>query len=133
MSGVNIMSPRSFIGMTLSLASVLLLVGCENSDYIQEEVSSPTYYQELSGKEAYDLVCASCHETGVNGAPRTGHKDDWLIRSWLSESVIYEHAKDGFLEMPAKGGESELDDVTIEKAAEYMLSITFPKAPTSGK
>ena len=81
---------------------------------------------ELSGKEAYDRVCAGCHEEGINGAPKTGDRDAWAGRSWLWEAVLFEHAKEGFEEMPPKGGAESLDDATIEKAAEYMLSKTFP-------
>jgi cytochrome c oxidase cbb3-type subunit 3 len=106
----------------------MLVTGCDDFDSTQE---SQVNYQELSGKQAYELVCASCHDEGIDGAPRTYHKDDWLERSWLWEAVIFEHAKEGFLEMPAKGGEMAMDDTTVEKAAEYMLSITFPQIPPS--
>jgi cytochrome c5 len=40
--------------------------------------------------------------------------------------VLFEHAKQGYMTMPAKGGEQGLDDAMVEKAAEYMLTKTFP-------
>lgn len=79
-----------------------------------------------AGKQAYDQACAQCHEEGLDGAPRTGDREAWAGRSWLWEAVLFEHAKDGYMTMPAKGGAEGLDDATVEMAAEYMLSKTFP-------
>ena len=84
---------------------------------------------EIPGSEAYKLVCAACHETGKNGAPRMGDADAWSGRSSHWEAVLFEHAKSGFMEMPAKGGKIELSDRSVVAAAEYMLSITFPDRP----
>lgn len=81
----------------------------------------------LSGAQAYQQVCADCHEEGLNGAPQTGNREDWEGRSQLWQSVLFEHAQDGYLKMPARGGESSLDDLEVTKAAEYMLSITYPE------
>jgi len=83
----------------------------------------------LSGQQAYEQACASCHDEGTDGAPRTGDSDAWVGRSMLWEAVLFEHAKKGYLDMPAKGGDKTLDGPTVERAAEYMLSITFPEAP----
>jgi cytochrome c5 len=81
---------------------------------------------QIAGKEAYDQACARCHEEGLDGAPRTGDRDAWVGRSWLWEAVLFEHANAGYMAMPAKGGEEGLDDAEVEKAAEYMLTKTFP-------
>ena len=85
----------------------------------------------LTGKDAYDRTCAGCHEEGVNGAPRTGDRDAWTNRSWLWEAVLFEHAKYGYMEMPARGGDVTLSDAEVERAAEYMLSKTFPDVQRS--
>jgi len=78
----------------------------------------------FSGRDAYQLACAECHEEGLNGAPRTGDSEAWAGRSWLWEAVLFEHAKKGYNKMPAKGGYDTLSDDIVEKAAEYMLSQT---------
>jgi cytochrome c5 len=114
---------------------VLILAGCgETGDEAAPATTStpPVPTDDtvaLTGKQAYDQVCASCHDEGVDGAPRTGDRDAWTGRSWLWEAVLFEHAKDGYLEMPARGGDESLDDATVEMAAEYMLTKTFPDAP----
>jgi cytochrome c5 len=92
-------------------------------------VDAATTELEIPGVEAYQLVCASCHETGLNGAPMTGDTDAWSGRSSHWEAVLFEHAKGGYMDMPAKGGKTELSDRSVVAAAEYMLSITYPDRP----
>jgi cytochrome c5 len=41
-------------------------------------------------------------------------------------AVLEEHAKDGYLAMPARGGEPGLCDLDVSAAAEYMLTLTHP-------
>ena len=81
---------------------------------------------EMSGVEAYETVCARCHETGLDGAPATGDADAWSGRSTQWEAVLFEHAKNGYLNMPAKGGKPDLSDRAVVAAADYMLSLTYP-------
>lgn len=119
----------------LPLVALFAIAGCGTGDdraapapqrsAEPPEVDSSAF---LSGAAAYDQACARCHEDGVDGAPRTGEPQDWADRSPLWEAVLFEHARSGWLDMPAKGGVEALDDPTVTRAAEYMLSITFPDA-----
>lgn len=84
---------------------------------------------EMSGLDAYNMVCGRCHETGVDGAPVTGNPAEWENRSHLWQAVLMEHANAGYLEMPAKGGDDALSNWTINAATQYMLEITFPNRP----
>ena len=79
------------------------------------------------GKRAYERVCASCHETGVEGAPIVGQPKDWNKRSDLWEAVLVEHAQKGFIKMPAMGGAEHTTDYDVSAAAEYMLTQTHPE------
>lgn len=81
------------------------------------------------GKETYAWACAACHESGEHGAPKKGDRDAWAGRSTLWSAVLLEHAKQGYLEMPAKGGHPYLGDRAVQAAGEYMLSETFPEKP----
>ena len=116
--------------------SVLILIGCGQEDAVElapvepitEEItSSPSAYQ--IGQQAYEEVCARCHAEGLDGAPKTGDRDAWNDRSWLWETVLFEHARVGYKDMPAKGGDATLDEATVTKAAEYMLELTYPELP----
>ncbi len=81
------------------------------------------------GKETYERACASCHDSGEQGAPVTGQRDQWEGRSDLWQAVLFEHAKSGYLDMPGKGGQPDLTDEAVEAAAEYMLGLTYPELP----
>lgn len=122
----------------LLLPVVMLFAwGCERSgteapDAIVEDEPAETAeaIATMSGAEAYKLACAQCHEEGQMGAPRIDDTDNWTGRSWLWEAVLFEHAKNGYNNMPAKGGYNTLPDDVVEKAAEYMLGQTSD-APSS--
>jgi cytochrome c5 len=81
------------------------------------------------GQATYESAGASCHDSGDQGAPVTGNRDDWEDRSDMWQAVLFNHAKAGYLEMPEKGGQPELSDESVEAAAEYMLNLTFPELP----
>jgi cytochrome c5 len=83
----------------------------------------------INGASAYQEYCARCHESGTDSAPRTGHPEDWEVRSSLWQAVLMEHAKKGFLDMPARGGNAQLPDDVVNAAAQYMLEQTFPNMP----
>jgi len=112
----------------ITLLAVALLTGaCGHTDR-----SSPPQQQTdsmwLTGKQAYENICADCHEEGVNGAPRTGDRDAWDGRSRLWEAVLTEHARQGYGDMPARGGADILSDADTIKAADYMLTLTYPES-----
>jgi len=81
------------------------------------------------GQETYLAACASCHDEGKDGAPVKGDRETWSNRSPLWSAMLLEHAKDGYLQMPAKGGQNELSGRAVEAAGEYMLNETFPELP----
>ena len=115
---------------------VLVLTGCGQKDPGElvltepdSEVTASPRSASLIGQQAYEEICAVCHEEGLDGAPRTESREDWEGRSWLWEAVLFEHARCGYEDMPAKGGCTTLDDVTVTKAAEYMMALTYPELP----
>lgn len=81
------------------------------------------------GEDVYQWACASCHDEGKDGAPATGDMQSWSNRSPLWSSVLLDHATQGLLEMPAKGGHPYLSDRAVQAAIEYMLGETFPDQP----
>jgi cytochrome c5 len=83
----------------------------------------------VSGEAAYEQYCIGCHETGLLDAPVVGDAREWEEVSKLWQAVVVEHAKDGYFDMPAKGGRPELSDEVVQAAVEHMLAITYPELP----
>lgn len=115
----------------LVLASALLLVACAHDDGQSRSVpdagdADQSDVAMMNGEAVYDEHCAGCHETGMLGAPVAGDAVDWGARSQLWDAVLLDHAITGYLEMPARGGRTDLPDEVVKSAAEYMLRMTFP-------
>ena len=121
--------------LAILTSSCLLACGAERNEATLNEPEQATPpeaepYPEgamMSGRKTYDEFCASCHDTGIDEAPVIGQPDAWKNRSPLWQAVLMEHAKQGYLDMPAKGGADELSDLAVSQAVEYMLLTTFPE------
>lgn len=83
----------------------------------------------MLGRETYERSCAACHDEGSDNAPAIGDREAWSDRSPLWSAVLLEHAKSGYLGMPARGGDPDLTERAVEAAGEYMLGETFPELP----
>jgi cytochrome c5 len=110
-----------------TLAVCLTLAACAHHE--DSARPDPVANGPINGEAAYVEHCAACHETGMLGAPREGSPEDWEQRSKLWQAVLMEHAKTGYFEMPARGGNTQLPDEIVNAAAEYMLEKTFPNRP----
>ncbi len=108
-----------------ALAAGLMLSACALND---DGAGAPAEVT-TNGEAAYLEYCARCHDEGIFGAPRTGQPQDWQNRSKLWQAVLMEHAKEGYLDMPARGGKADLPDEVVNAAAEYMLEQTFCEWP----
>jgi cytochrome c5 len=75
-----------------------------------------------TGKQIWEGTCSACHATGALGAPKIGDKAEWAPHLAKGLKVLEDHALHGFLQMPAKGGNSALTDAQVIKALEYMIS-----------
>ena len=111
------------------LAGAMTLLACahDSVDTMSKGDSEPSAnIGPTNGEAAYNEHCAGCHETGMLGAPVAGDAADWGSRSNLWDAVLLDHAITGYLEMPARGGRTDLPDEVVKSAAEYMLRMTFP-------
>src|SRR5438067_1968550 len=52
------------------------------------------------GEKIFTANCASCHGTGVLGAPKFGDKAAWAPRIAQGKDTLYTHALGGFKMMP---------------------------------
>ena len=76
----------------------------------------------LSGEEAYNSVCMSCHTSGAAGAPMIGNSSQWTDRMAKGKETLYSNAINGIGIMPAKGGVATLSDDEVRAAVDYILS-----------
>ena len=102
---------------------IAVAAGCGRPD---SNASTTPTQEMLQGQRVYENVCAACHAQGLDGAPAIGDREDWTSRFELWVAVLEEHAKEGYLAMPAKGGDPSLSDQEVTAAVEYMLTQTLP-------
>ena len=123
---------RGVNGVFLAIAISLGFGACGSSDEPASESlesSGPGLTQRVDGQSAYDEHCASCHRDGVGGAPVTGDSAYWAGRSPLWMAVLSEHAMNGYLQMPARGGDATMSDAEVQAATEHMMLLTYPDLP----
>lgn len=74
------------------------------------------------GKQISDAVCVACHASGALNAPIIGNADQWAPRLEKGMETLYDHAINGFKNMPARGGNSNLSDEEVKAAVDYMTA-----------
>ncbi len=79
-------------------------------------------HRERHGKAVVDAVCAPCHATGKNDAPRIGDEKAWSARSAQGLTALTDHALKGIRNMPAHGGNPGVSDIEIARAITYMVN-----------
>lgn len=83
------------------------------------------YGGTTDGKEIYDQLCASCHASGIAGAPKTGDQGNWAPRIAQGVDTLVKHAIDGYHGpdgnfMPPKGGNPALSDEQVTNAVHWL-------------
>ena len=88
---------------------------------------SVEYSQQDIGEQTYESACSVCHDAGIAGAPVAGEKSAWISRLEQGIEILVEHAINGYQGelgfMPAKGGNSSLEDEHVSAAVEYMIKL----------
>jgi len=78
--------------------------------------------QLQTGEAVYTSTCSACHANGTLGAPKFGDKGAWSARIGQGYDTLLSHALSGLRQMPAKGGNADLDDVEVARALVYMAN-----------
>jgi cytochrome c5 len=77
---------------------------------------------QLTGQAVFNQVCKTCHEGGLAGAHKVGDKAAWAKVIAQGEKLTFEHAITGIRAMPPKGGNPDLEDIEVQRAAVYMIN-----------
>ena len=73
-----------------------------------------------TGDQVCAAACAACHTAGAAGAPKFGDQGQWSARLSKGFDTLWKNAVNGIGAMPAKGGNSSLDDIEVARAVAYM-------------
>jgi cytochrome c5 len=93
------------------------------SDEKMAEMHDGTFSAETlaTGKMVYEKTCATCHATGLVGAPKIGDKEAWSAHIHHGVDHMVESAIKGKGAMPAKGGNASLSDDEVKAAVGYIV------------
>lgn len=94
---------------------------CMSGDACAAAPAAPASAGPKSGKDLYASVCATCHGTGLMGAPKFGSAADWAPRVAKGMDTLYTHAIGGFNSMPPKGTCAACTDDEIKGAVKHMV------------
>ncbi|HTT10768.1 MAG TPA: c-type cytochrome [Burkholderiaceae bacterium] len=86
---------------------------------------------ERMGEEIVQKQCSSCHQEGLNGAPRIGDRAAWIPRMSKGLDVLVRSAVHGHGAMPARGGMADLSDRELESAIVYMFNYGVARIESS--
>lgn len=106
----RLLTASTLLAAAAGIASLVLAVAPADS------------HSHRSGKEVVDTVCAECHATGANGAPKIGDHKAWAQRSALGLTGLTHIALTGIRKMPPHGGNAGVSDTEIERAITWMVN-----------
>jgi len=89
-----------------------------------EEKQEQAVVKILPGKEYYDNICASCHQSGENKSPRLGEQKEWITSFSKGIDALTKEVAEGSPSHP-KDIQNELTDIQIKNAIEYIMQQTF--------
>lgn len=93
----------------VAIAATVVLAGCGQSG-------------PHPGQATWEANCAVCHKTGLAGAPMFGNAKAWSKRIARGKESLYQHALEGWGDMPARGGNAALTDEEVKQAVDYMVA-----------
>ena len=96
----------------------------------EETYPEPTDPQYKPGLLVFAQLCHECH-IDSEYAPEISDTRSWTRRAKKGTETLYQHAIEGFGDMPARGGDDgqALSDDQIRSAVDYMLHITLNNTP----
>lgn len=77
-----------------------------------------TAQADVTGK--YNASCATCHQAGVLGAPKTGDKSAWASHLKKGMNTLINNTKNGYKNMPARGLCDDCSDADYEALIKLM-------------
>ena len=101
---------RKFSQLLLCIGLMVLLSGCESAK------------EAHPGETVWVDNCKVCHSVGLAGSPKFGDVKAWAKRIARGKDSLYQHALEGWGDMPARGGNPDLTDEQVKMAVDYMVA-----------
>lgn len=83
----------------------------------------------MTGEQVYLAVCVNCHSSGLLNAPKVGDNAAWGTLIGTGFDTMLGYAIKGKNNMPAKGGNADLDDFEIARAIVHMANLSGGSLP----
>ena len=116
---------QRLLAVALLLSGSLLVSGCSDGGGASVGQSGPSH----PGKAVYNDYCYSCHNPGINGAPRIGDVDEWRPRIAKGKALLLASTVKGLAPgMPAKGLCYSCTDEELSQAVDYMIEQAQPRS-----
>ena len=80
----------------------------------------------MAGDEVYGMFCHTCHDTGLNEAPKFGDAESWAPRLAKGMEALLATTRTGLNLMPVKGLCMNCTDAELQAAIEYMTEAAVP-------
>lgn len=90
---------------------------------------APAAAEPVSAEQILAQTCATCHDTGLLDAPKTGAASDWEPRLAQGFDTLVDHAINGLGAMPPRGGNPSLTDEQVRETVVLMLEKSGLEAP----
>jgi cytochrome c5 len=93
----------------------------QSGGYWIEPISKSAPFAQRSGEQIVRTSCATCHQTGVGGAPKIGDRAAWIPRLKQGFEVVVRSAIKGHGPMPSRGGVADITDPELRAAIVFMI------------
>lgn len=103
--------------------AIVYMVNNSGGRWIEPAV---TRTSPLTSQAVVQQQCASCHQTGKDGAPKIGDRNAWTPRFAKGLDRLVASAVHGHGAMPARGGMPDLEREDIRHATLYMFNYGLP-------
>jgi cytochrome c5 len=113
---------RSWRDRRIAFGALLVLAVLPGIALVGASQKAHARGSERSGAEVVEAVCARCHASGEQGAPKIGDREAWEKRASQGLSSLTVHALNGIRNMPPHGGSPGLSDLEIQRAITYMVN-----------
>jgi cytochrome c5 len=112
--------------LAAALASVIALTGCHRDPSSTPAATTTSEFADAKitdlGKQRWSRTCAMCHVRGEGGAPKIGDTAEWNKRLAQGESVVLDHAINGFGNMPPLGYCMDCEREELRAYIRFMTS-----------